>query len=268
MKEESLIPRRSYEMQVKLPHAALPPKKTKRGDYSLLLRGDNFVWSIIIQANTREEATRIAANKYNSIRKTLKSNFPNLDLKVGNLVTVDDRYNEVVFADGNFRCCDWKNKFLDEHTVDRLIADSCGKLRRPTGKNKSIIPSVEWNHNSKQNKYIAPSRLKKTDINNLWYDEKLKNYVARIYYRRQITVGQKQRVVHDVRKESRTIKGRKLFAKGVIIERTLGKRIQDRKYKEVRFKAKNLPEARDKMNELAIQLKEKYNNVSIQSKTN
>lgn len=250
-------------MQIKLPHAALTPKKTKKGDYSLLLRGDNFVWSTLIQANTREEATRIAANRYNSIRKTLKSNFPNLELKIGNLVTVDDRYNEVVFADGNFRCCDWRNKFLDNDTADRLIADSCGKLRKPTGKNKSIMPSVEWNHNSKLNRYIAPNRLKKTDVNNLWYDEKLKKYVARIYYKKQITVGQKTKITHDVRQESRKIKGRKLFAKGIIIERTLGKRIQERRYKEVRFEAKTLAKARDKMNELAIELKEKYNNVSV-----
>ena len=258
MKEEAPKPKRSYEMQIKLPHAALAPKRTRDGDYSLLLRDDEFVWSMIIQADSREEAAKIAAYKFNSLRKTLKKTFPNLKPRVGEQVTVDDRHNEVVFADGNFRCCAWKNRFLDDFTTERLINDSCGKLRRPTGKNRTVKPSVEWNHNSKQNKYIAPSRLKKTDINNLWYDDKLKQYVARIYYRRQITVGQKQEIIHDVRRESKRIKGRLLFAKGIVIKITKGKRIQDRRYKEARFRAKTLTEAKQKMEEFRKQYAKKY----------
>ena len=250
MKEEPTIPRRSYEMQIKLPHAALAPKKTKNGDYSLLLRDNEFVWSIIIQADTRAEATKIAAAKFNSLRKTLKSTFPNAEPRVGEQVVVDDRYNEVLFADGNFRCCDWKNRFLDEDTAKRLISDSLNKLRKPTGKNKTIKPSVEWNHNSKQNKYIAPNRLKRTGVANLWYDDVLKNYVARIYYQKQKTVGTKSKIIIDCRKYSKTVKGRKLFAKGIVREITKGERVQERKYKEARFKAKTLLEARSKMEAL------------------
>ena len=258
MKKNKFTNLRSYEMQIKLPHAALSPKKTKNGDYSLLLRGDDFVWSLIIQEKNRAEAAKLAAAKFNSLRKSLKSIFPNLIPKLGDMLVLDDRYNEVVFADGNFKCCDWANRFLDEFTTERIISDSCGKLRKPTGKNIRTAPSVEWNHNSKKNRYIKPVRFTKTGIPNLWYDKERKQYVARIYYQRQKTVGTKSKIIIDVRKNSRTIKGRKLFAKGIIREIIKGKRIQERKYKEIRIKAKTLLQAKLKM----IKIEKEYQNES------
>ena len=243
-------------MQIKLPHAALAPRKTKTGDYSLLLRDEEFVWSQIIQADNRVEAAKLAARKFNSLRKSLKSAFPNLTPKVNEMVTVDNKYNEVLFAEGNFRCCEWRNRFLDSFTISNLIAESCGKLRKPTGKNTRTSPSIEWNHNSKKNRYIKPAERTPTGIANLSYDKQTNKYVARIFYQKQKTVGTKSRIIIDARKYSKKVKGRKLFAKGIVREIIKGERIQERKYKEIRFKASSLIEARRKMQKLEEQYTE------------
>ena len=52
--------------------------------------------------------------------------------------------------------------------------------------------------------------------------------------------------------------GRKLFAKGIIREIIKGKRIQERKYKEIRIKAKTLLQAKLKM----IKIEKEYQNES------
>jgi hypothetical protein len=175
--------------------------------------------------------------------KHAKAKIPHITIKD---LTLDDPHNEVFFYK-KFRCFDTNNRLLDNKTIERLLEESKGKLRKAKLNRKkfAVKSSVEWNRNSKRLTYRPPC-LKWTGFPNLYVDPDSGAFIYKIKKQSQQTVGTK----YSFRKNARTIPmprkdgdGRRVWT-GKVIDIEKGFKIQELRYRSVRLKAKSLEAAR------------------------
>ncbi|MBT89543.1 MAG: hypothetical protein CMN79_03520 [Spirochaetales bacterium] len=235
----------SYLATIKVGDAIEPTRKAISCGVSFLFREDGFVWTRLFTAKSRGEAVQRASNWFFSLKcsKHAKANIPHVTVKD---LTVDDPRNEVFFYK-RFRCFDANSKLLEDETIERLLKESRGKLRKSKLDRKKFAcrSSVEWNRNSKRLSYRPPC-LEWTGFPRLYLEPDTGAFIYKLKKQSQQTVGTKysfRKSVNTTPMPRKEGDGRRVWT-GKVIDIEKGFKIQELRYKSVRLKAKSLEAAR------------------------
>jgi len=244
---------RAYEAFIALPYVATPPRtqgKDKiKNMVELKLIDDEFYWLRRIEAPNRAEAAKKAGVWFFVTKRRERVTVP---LRIEKSLTVTDPYNEVVYKD-KLKCCSWNYRLLEEETIERLVSESNGRLRKTTRKKSvgRISPSVEWNTNAKISRWVDRQTILNIGKKYIYCSSLTEKYIARIRIKSQKTVGHKVKMIHDIR--TTRANGKRVWNSLTVRDHIKGKRIQNRKYKEFRLEAQNMHEAEKETKELIKQ---------------